>query len=675
MLSPPKRGLPSDIADEIMVLPEGTRFNSKLTPYMVEPMNLINSRHHKAVIFCAPARTGKSISLVDAMQAFIIYARPSDNLTIFPTESMARRYARMRFDRLVKNSPELKKYLTTDFNKDNVLNKSFNHGMASWFGSPTPTNLSGSDYRYCFYSDVDRGGDENADGDIFAQLIKRNQTFLSSGMTMAEGSPSRDILDPNYKQSTPHEAPPVAGILGLYNQGDRRMFYWECPHCSDKFKLPCDMSLFMLPNHNELIEEISDSNVKDVASKYSHITCVSCGSVIDEHHKTSMNRKGEWRKEVEDDDNEYATFWLSGYAAKFQSWSSILTNYLTALVFYEDTGNEEKLKAVLNVDMASPYMPKNVSDVVGAKELEERAISMGKRIVPDGGRYLIASIDVQKRKFVVQVEAWGVGETRWIIDRFDITMSKRKYGGELQGIEPATYLEDWEILLEKVITKRYKLSDESGRDMGIIMVTCDSGGTFSSTTDSSVTENSYKFWRRCKELGLSGKFNLIKGTRPAPSSNTPAIRRSVLTKQSSTAKKAKVVGQLPLWLLNTTIIKDTVMAKMKKVSGDGIMFFPEWLPSWFYRELTSEVRTDKGWENLRGRRNEAFDLVCYAHAGNLILVDRYWSGSINWDIPPQWAKEWDENSEVSDSGKFIKEEVVRTAGRVVRGSSRNSRFR
>jgi phage terminase large subunit GpA-like protein len=148
-----------------------------------------------------------------------------------------------------------------------------------------------------------------------------------------------------------------------------------------------------------------------------------------------------------------------------------------------------------------------------------------------------------------------------------------------------------------------------------------------------------------------------------------------LTKQSSTAKKAKVVGQLPLWLLNTTIIKDTVMAKMKKVSGDGIMFFPEWLPSWFYRELTSEVRTDKGWENLRGRRNEAFDLVCYAHAGNLILVDRYWSGSINWDIPPQWAKEWDENSEVSDSGKFIKEEVVRTAGRVVRGSSRNSRFR
>jgi phage terminase large subunit GpA-like protein len=117
------------------------------------------------------------------------------------------------------------------------------------------------------------------------------------------------------------------------------------------------------------------------------------------------------------------------------------------------------------------------------------------------------------------------------------------------------------------------------------------------------------------------------------------------------------------------------MARLKKTSGDGVIYFPEWLPSWFYKELTSEVRTDKGWENLKGRRNEAFDLVCYAHAANLILIDKYWSGSINWDSPPQWAEVWDYNSEVSDSGKFTSKKSVKRQGRPIRGSSSNNGFR
>ena len=621
LLAPPNRGLPSDVANEIMVLPEGTHFDCRITPYMKEPMDLLISRHFKAIIFCAPARTGKSLSLIDALQAYVISNRPSDNLTIFATDAMARRYSRMRFDPLVKKSPELKKWLTHDHNKDNVLNKSFRHGMSSWFGSPTPTNLSASDYRFCFWSDVDRGDDDNSDGDIFSQLIKRNATFLSSGMTVCEGSPSRDLLDARYKPKHPHDAPPVTGTLGLYNSGDKRMFYWKCPHCNERFRLSCDLELFCLPKERELLDKSNEIGIKKLANQLAYIYCPHCGSQIDPKMKRKLNTSGVWRKADPNEEHDFATFWLSGVASAFQSWESIIANYLKALKILDETGDETRLKAMFNVDLAMPYMPRSISDSLTSEELENRAVSVPKKTVAEGVRYLIASVDVQKRKFVVQVEGWGVNNSRLLIDRFDITMSNRKYGGVQQGLEPATYLEDWDLLLDKVITARYPLEGDSDRDMGIIITGCDSGGAQSSTGDGSVTENAYKFWLKMKEIGLKDKFVLLKGTRPVVSSNNPAIKRSVLTKQSKTARKAKVIGMLPLWLLNTTLLKDTIMARLKRTEGDGVINFPEWLPSWFYKEITSEIRTDKGWDNFKGRRNEAFDLLCYSLPCHMILLD------------------------------------------------------
>ena len=50
----------------------------------------------------------------------------------------------------------------------------------------------------------------------------------------------------------------------------------------------------------------------------------------------------------------------------------------------------------------------------------------------------------------------------------------------------------------------------------------------------------------------------------------------------------------------------------------------------------------KGWENPNKHRNEAWDLSYYCIAGcisKLIQVEK-----INWDNPPDWAKDWDDNS-------------------------------
>lgn len=181
--------------------------------------------------------------------------------------------------------------------------------------------------------------------------------------------------------------------------------------------------------------------------------------------------------------------------------------------------------------------------------------------------------------------------------------------------------------------------------MGIIMTVCDSGGK------EGVTENAYHFWKRMKKIHLADRFNLVKGERPRPTVNKPMISKTSPDKTSSAARKAKVTDVLPLWLLNTTILKDAVASNLKRTEdGTDRVHFPDWLPSWFYAEIVAETRTDKGWENPGSARNESFDLICYAKAGFMIKLDTYWKKQINWEAPPAWAEIWDNNSEVSSQG-------------------------
>lgn len=86
-------------------------------------------------------------------------------------------------------------------------------------------------------TDYDRFPEDiDGEGDGFSLASKRTTTFMSAGMTLAESSSGREITDVKWRRSSPHEAPPTTGILSLYNRGDRRRWYWPCPHCGDWFQ-------------------------------------------------------------------------------------------------------------------------------------------------------------------------------------------------------------------------------------------------------------------------------------------------------------------------------------------------------------------------------------------------------------------------------------------------------
>ena len=644
LFRPPRRIAVRDAAEETVVVSTGGysgKWDASQTPYMIEPMNLINDRKVTSIIFAGPARTGKTMALLDCGIGYVISCDPSDMLVVHMTEEAARKYSRLRIKRMLNHSPRLAEKMSPHKHDDNIFGKYFRNGAALLLAWPSPTQLSAQDYKYVFLSDYDRMPDDCGEGDVYSLAMKRTQTFMSGGVCVAESSPGRDFTDASWKPTSPHQAPPVGGILGLYNTGDRRLWHWTCPECEGEIPIVPGLGLFNLPEQSELIHEIRKNGAKATAEKYDRIVAPCCGCELDYSNKHKMNATGYWKAE-NDNANSIASFWLGGVAAKYQTWLSLLEKEFAALYHYATTGEQEKLKGTRNTDQGIPYIPVSASEKMSAQELEARAENLGVRIVPKGVRALFAAVDVQGHKFVCQVQGVGIGRESWIIDRFDIAISEREAHGEQAILDPAGYKEDWDVLFGRVILKRYEMDDAQGRTMGIVMTTCDSGGK------EGVTENAYHFWKKAKGLNLHDRFNLVKGERPKPTANKPMISQTTPDKSSGAATKAKVVGELPLWLINTTMLKDAVASNLRRAEpGNDYMHFPDWLEEWFYAEVVAETRTEKGWANLARAKNEAFDLICYAKAGYLIKLDSYWKKDVDWDAPPPWLAEWDCNSEVS----------------------------
>lgn len=635
ILRAPRRMQVADAVAQYMRVPMGAGnsvpWDPLVAPYVIEPMNCLASREYDAVIFVGPARTGKTIGLIDGWVIYNVICDPADMLIIQMTEEKAREHSKKRLARTFRVSPEVVSRLSPNKNDNNVYDRTFLAGNYLKIGWPSVNIMSSSDYKCVALTDYDRFPEDiDGEGDAFSLASKRTTTFMSSGMTLVESSPGRDVKDVKWRRTSPHEAPPTTGILSLYNRGDRRRWYWPCPHCGEYFQ-PC----------GDVVAGFRDIADPVLASEAAYIQCPSCSGRIMPEHKRELNGRGVWLRDGESinaDGSRYgdprrsriASFWMEGPAAAYQTLSQLVYKLLTAEQEYETTGSEETLKTVINTDWGLPYLPRASMEQRKSELLEQRAEPVPSRSVPDGVNFLVATVDVQAgrhRRFVVQVTGYGSRGERWIIDRYNITQSLRgDSDGESQRIDPASYPEDWDVLLTDVFHKSWPLASDPSQQMRLMAMAVDSGG------EDGVTDNAYKFWRRCRRDGLGKRIYLFKGDSIR---RAKLITRTFPDNTGRTGRRAQAAGDVPLWLLQTDALKDRVNNALWRDSpGPGYVHFPDWLGSWFYDELTYEERSSDGKWSKPGRgANEAFDLMVYAEA--LVILHGY--EKIRWPDAPEWA--------------------------------------
>jgi phage terminase large subunit GpA-like protein len=608
-------------------------WTNEAAPYLVEPMDSLQSRNHDAVVFVGPAQCGKTEIILN-WAGHSIDVDPGDMTIYSPTQANARDFSVRRVDRMLQFTEQLGKALLDDRDANNKYDKHFKSGMILGLAWPTVAELAGKPIGRIALTDRDRMDDDiDGEGDPFDLATKRTTSYGSFAMTLCESSPSRPIIDVRQIPKTPHEAPPCKGILALYNRGHRARWYVPCKHCGEHFEMRFE-KLWWDKRPTSILERAESVRM----------ICPTCEYKLHPDDRWMMQQGGLWVPDMcgivngeivgEPRQSRILSYWLEGCSAMFTNWTKLVAGFLTAEEEYDNTLDEGALTKFYNNDLGRPYRPKSAESTRSPEDLMARSEEFGRNedgeieVISEDGA-LLALVDVQKNMWIVQVFQIIKGEPfdLRVVERFDIRKSLRlDEDDDALWVKPGVYLEDWDLLIDQVIRRTYPVQGMPGHRIGIKAVGCDSGGK------AGVTAMAYDFWRSLKPSGLHLRFHLLKGTGLP---TAPQVRES-WPDASGRSRKSAARGDVPVWMLNSNMLKDVLNNRLEaEITGAGMIHFPNWLPRWFFDEMTSEIWTEKGWQKLQGRRNEAWDLTYYCLG--LAITRHVKANKINWENPPDWC--------------------------------------
>ena len=655
VLLPPARTTVSETAARYRYLSNPGSYvgpwRNETTPYLVEPMDVLASRQYREWVYVKPAQSAGTECALNLM-LYMGLVNPMDMRFYEKTETAARTFARTKLDKMFRHCPPLQAELLPGKRGANAYGRWYRNGTHLQISWPTKNTLSGHSTGINFLTDYDRmPQDVDEEGSPFYLASQRGKSFGSMAMTAADSSPSFPQHDYDWRQpkDRPHLGPPCEGIVALYNEGDRRRFYWPCPDCGAYYEPSFRL---LVPGPSEDIEEAASDTT---------MACPACGLSTPPAARDGMARQGVWLRERDklalSGDSAFvakartrtklwrtalakpepysarASFWLKGPASTLTTWEEITLAFLRARQRYADTGDDASLKTTTNVDQCEVYLPPRQRAERAAEDLAERAEPLGDRVVPKGVGCLLATVDVQRGRFEVQVTGVAAGGDLLVIDRFQIRKSKRLDGeGHPWPVRPPSVDEDWDLLTEEVVQRSYPLADGSGRRMPIRLVGLDSHG------EPGVTERAYAWWRRLRKQGLHSRVQLLRGTGKL---GAPRVNLSFPDAQRRD-RKAQARGEIPVLTLNSNLYKDALFARLDGApTGAGAIRFADWLPIEFFQELCAETRTARGYRPIPGKRNETTDLLVYA----LVLMTHLKLETMDWNKPFRWAAtDWKVNN-------------------------------
>lgn len=608
-------------------------FRRDVTPYMVEPTDMIASRVYRGLAFCGPSQSGKTQMLQSAI-AYTITSDPGRVALFQMTRDAAGEFERNKIAPMVRNSPDLRARRAQGRGSDNIYHKLFTGGTQLTLDWPTITKLSSATMRLVLGTDYDHFPESiEGEGDAYSLMRARTRTYLSRGMVVVESSPGAPLKDESWRPATPHDCPPVEyGVLSLYPHGTRGRWYWPCPHC--EAELEPTFKRLRYPESRDPLE----------AGEAAEMICPHCGFGFGHDLKRELNAAGRWLHESRELDadgrpklvtidsdavrrTDMLSYWLDGAAAAFASWRELVTAYLQAVQTFEMTGDEEKLKTAMNTGQAQPYFPRSaVSELEVSVQLlrdKARGLDLPKGTAPAWARYLTISIDVQGTRFVVGVTAWGENGQHMPIDRFDLFTAPGDDPD--RTVKPFEIAEDWAVL-EPLSSRTWPVAGSDAR-LGALAIAVDMHG------GGATTDNAYRFYRARRRAGEGGLWFLTRGEGGLKKPDR--VWRKAPESASQKSRRRRVAKDVEILFMATDRLKDAVMASLRAESGlTNACLIPEWMGEDHLAEFTTERRQPNGWEKRPGMvRNESLDHLVQARAMHIIKGGE----KIDWADPVYWA--------------------------------------
>ncbi|WNN38481.1 phage terminase large subunit family protein [Pseudomonas inefficax] len=571
-------------SDEYMRIPRDTgaaepgKYRTARTPYAREPMRCLSPAHPcKRVVTKVASQLMKTQIALNWIGA-LIHMAPSNILTLLPSLALAKRVS-SRIGKTIDATPELKERVATSRSRDarNTMDtKEFQGGTLYATTAGSAANLSELSARYIYGDEVDRWDvDVDQEGDPIKLAEARGSTFGRNAKFYFSSSPL---------------IKGASRIDDLFMMGDQRHFYVPCPTCGHMQVLSWDRLLYS-PDFSTVHYQCAGSD---------------CDVLIEEHYKSEMLAKGEWRAHAKGD-GETVSFHLNALYAPlgWHSWTMLAREFEEAKRA-QDHGDLEPMQVFYNTRLAEVWdsaVEQTKAEVLQARALQEDYV-LG--TLPVGALALTASVDVQANRLELMVMAWGTGMERWVVDH------------QVIPGDPADE-RTWSLLDER-LKVRYR--HPCGVSLGILATGIDSGGHH--------THEVYQFTRVRRWRNVFALKGASKPGRPVIAQRPSQV--DVTWKGQTERNGAE------LWIVGTDTAKDWIYNRYSFEKGPGALHFAKDLPDEFFQQCVAErkvARYVKGYKRIewvkgKADRNEALDLMVYNLAmANFLGLHRY--GEQDWD--------------------------------------------
>ena len=561
----------SDWADANRILSqtassEPGRFRTSRTPYLKDIMDALSpSSSYEKVVFMKGSQIGGT-EAGNNWVGYMIDQAPGPMLVVQPTVEMGKRWSKGRLAPLIEDTLCLRGKVKDPRSRDSgntVQSKEFPGGIVVITGANSAVGLRSMPVRYLFLDEVDAyPPDADSEGDPLTLAIQRTATFARRKIFIVS-------------------TPTIKGLSRIekeFEETDQRYFFVPCPFCGHFQTLKWE-NLHYDKEHSK-----------------SFYACECCKGNIEEHHKTDMLKRGEWRATNQEKvSDKVIGFYLNSLYSPvgWLSWAACLQNYEMA------KDDEQLLKAWTNTTLGLTWEEKGDAPDWGVLFDRREKYKIG--VVPKGGYVLTAGVDVQNDRLELEIVAWGKNRESWSVDYRTI------YGSP-------TSPEAWKKLSE-IVNENFESEDGVFRKINMLAI------------DSGFSTQEVYAWVRTQSVH---NVMAIKGI------DNSLVPLNAPTKVDVNFRGKKITNGVRLWKIGVSILKSELYGWLKQTRNEdgsiphGYLHFPEYNTEYF-KQLTAEqlvTKIVKGypkreWQKTRDR-NEALDCRIYARAAAIALgIDRW----------------------------------------------------
>ncbi|TAK50247.1 MAG: terminase [Xanthobacteraceae bacterium] len=546
-------------------------YNRALFPYFDEPLRALSPDDPcRIVTFVSSAQIGKS-TLATIFTGGSLDMDPSDFLYVHPTEDFARKWSKMRLAPMLADTPCLRAIFPQKPRDglDSVFYKERRDGRGAIVtsGANSPNSLSGITVKRQVQDELSKW-EPNVAGDPEAQADDRSRAHEFA-----------KIL----KVSTPLVLPGCK-ITAAFESGSQEHYYVPCPHCDAMQVLEWDNMLAALD-----LDRPEDA----------HFTCIACGAAIEEHHRSAMLARAEWRAHNPDAARHHRSFWIWSAYSYLQSWERIAREWLRS------RGHADSEQTFLNQTAGRAF--KAQSEAPPWEILRDRAAAAPIRVglVPATALKLFMGIDCQGDRVEWQVVGYGRNRRRDVI---------------AYGVVPGHISEKTtHARLDDVLAQTFPA--DNGQRVGIERAAID-GNAY--------TEDVWDWAKRFPHARLI----MVRGVGQDGAASLQRVQREI---NPRTGKKLKYARRF--YNFGTSARKMGLYRDLAKDDPLAYRYIglPQGLPDEYFQQLTAERRVAHRrhgfvvyrWEKDEGQANEALDTFLQADAaaenwGIRTLPDSTW---------------------------------------------------